>query len=93
MDVELPRAHAAQELASYITEFIVLLIEADGIEEHHLREAIGQIGLFARCAARLPILASACADPLEEAVLALVVARLRMRLSVKVLRKSTRLSM
>ena len=41
MNVEDPGADRSQEFAAHIAEYVMLLIEARGIEEHHLHEAGG----------------------------------------------------
>ncbi len=41
MHVEDPGPNRSQEFAAHVAEYVVLLIEARGIEEHHLHEAGG----------------------------------------------------
>src|ERR1700732_254774 len=41
--VENQAAHFAQEFAADVIEFIVLFIEAVGVDENHLQEAVGKV--------------------------------------------------
>jgi hypothetical protein len=69
MHVELPGAHAAQELAANVAENIMLLIEPDRIEEHHLREAVGVVSFLIQMQ-RLADAGKGASRALEEAVAA-----------------------
>src|SRR6202795_711966 len=41
--VEHQAAHFAEEFAAHVIEFIVLLIEAVGVDEDHLQKAVGKV--------------------------------------------------
>ena len=44
MHVEDPGAHRAEKLAAHIAEDVVLLVEARGVQKHHLHEAGRRVG-------------------------------------------------
>ena len=70
MHIEDPGAHRAQKLPAHKAEDVVLLVEAGGVEEHHLHEAGGGIGELLQ-AQRLGQPGDGRKRALEEAVLGL----------------------